>query len=158
MLPFGERGIEATMKVTMLLADFAQVLQGKLYIMGGGWSITGPQPSLSAIALKIEVPWTQTNRRHDFALELIDADGRPVKVPGPNGEAPAVMTGHFEVGRPPGMAAGTPLDMPLALAIGPMPLAGGRYVWKLSIDGNSQDDWEVAFSVRATAADVPRTG
>lgn len=142
------------MKATMLLADFAQVLQGKLYIMGGGWSITGPQPSLSAIALKLEVPWTQTNRQHEFKVELIDADGRPVMVPGPEGTAPAVMAGHFEVGRPPGMAAGTPLDMPLALTIGPMPLAPGRYVWKLFIDGASDDDWEAAFTVRAASADV----
>ena len=32
------------MKVTMLLADSAQAIEGKLYILGGGWSITGPDP------------------------------------------------------------------------------------------------------------------
>lgn len=29
------------MKVTMLLADAATVAEGKLYILGGGWSVTG---------------------------------------------------------------------------------------------------------------------
>ena len=33
------------MKVTILLADAAQAVEGKLYILGGGWSITGPDPS-----------------------------------------------------------------------------------------------------------------
>ena len=33
----------------MLLADAAQQLGGKLYILGGGWSVTGPQPAPSAI-------------------------------------------------------------------------------------------------------------
>lgn len=132
----------------MLLSDFAQVVQGKLYIMGGGWSVTGPQPSLSAIAVKIEVPWTQTNRRHEFKVELIDADGHPVILTPPAGEGPVVLMGHFEVGRPLGMSPGTPLDVPLALTIPPMPLASGRYVWRLTIDGTSQDVWEVAFSVR----------
>lgn len=139
----------------MLLSDFAQVIQGKLYIMGGGWSLTGPVPSLSAIAVKIEVPWTQTNRKHEFRVELIDADGHPVVMVPPTGEGPVVLDGHFEVGRPPGMPPGTPLDVPLAMTIPPMPLAPGRYVWRLSIDGASHDDWEVAFTVRAQAPAAP---
>lgn len=140
------------MKVTMLLSDFAQVVQGKLYIMGGGWSVTGPQPCPSAIALKIDVPWNQTNRRHEFKMELIDADGHPVHLPGPEGNAPAALAGHFEVGRPAGLPVGTPLDVPLALAIPPMPLAPGRYVWRLSLNEATQPDWEAAFSVRAVPA------
>ncbi len=44
-------------KVTMLLCDAAQVSDGKLYILGGGWSMTGPDPVPSAVALKIDVYW-----------------------------------------------------------------------------------------------------
>ena len=139
------------MKVNMLLADFAQVVQGKLYIMGGGWSVTGPQPQPSAVALKIEVPWTQTNRRHEFKLELLDADGRAVVLPGPEGEKPVIMAGQFEVGRPPGVSPGTPIDMPLALTMGPLPLMGGRYLWKLSINNATKEEWEAAFTVRPPA-------
>ena len=43
------------MKVTMMLADSAQVAGGKLYILGGGWSITGPMPCPSAIAVIVVV-------------------------------------------------------------------------------------------------------
>src|SRR4029077_19300015 len=35
----------ARVKVTMLLADFAQVADGKLTVVGGGWSLTGPEPT-----------------------------------------------------------------------------------------------------------------
>ena len=37
----------------MILADSAQVADGKLYILGGGWSITGPDPTPSAVAIKM---------------------------------------------------------------------------------------------------------
>ena len=42
------------MNVTMLLADSAQVADGKLYVLGGGWSLTGPDPTPSAVAIKLE--------------------------------------------------------------------------------------------------------
>ena len=34
----------------MLLCDAAQVSDGKLFILGGGWSMTGPDPVPSAVA------------------------------------------------------------------------------------------------------------
>jgi hypothetical protein len=49
------------MKVTGILCDYAVVADGKLYISGGGWNVTGPEPSQSAIALLFEVPWDRTN-------------------------------------------------------------------------------------------------
>jgi CDGSH-type Zn-finger protein len=66
------------MKVTMLLADAAQACEGKLNILGGGWSLTGPEPTPSAIAMLIEVPWSDTNRRHVWRLELVDSDGNEI--------------------------------------------------------------------------------
>src|SRR3989442_625672 len=74
------------MKVTMMLADAAQAVNGKLYIMGGGWSVMGPEPTPYAIALKVEVPWDETNKRHTLVLRLLDDDGRPVRVAAPNGD------------------------------------------------------------------------
>lgn len=137
------------MKVTILLADWAQVLNGKLYIMGGGWSVTSPTTGPSAIALKIEVPWTETNRQHNLKLELIDSDYHPVMVQTPTGEAPLMISADFEVGRPPGLIQGSPLDVPLAFNIGPIPLAPEkRYIWKLTIDGKQDDNWQAAFSTR----------
>ena len=137
------------MKVTMMLADFAQAVNGKLYIMGGGWSVTGPGPSPSALAIKVEVPWNETNRKHKMTVALLDSDYRPVLVPTPEGRAPLEITGDFEVGRPPGMLPGTPVDVPMAFNLGPIPLPGNaRYIWKLTIDGKADDNWQTAFSTR----------
>jgi len=141
------------MKVTMLLADFAQVADGKLTIVGGGWSLTGPDPTPFGIAILVHVPWDQANRRHTLRLELVDADGQPVTVPGDDdGEgAPIVFLDdiEFEVGRPAGIKPGTPLELPLAVNSSPLSLEPGcRYEWRLSIDGEGDEDWRLAFSVR----------
>ena len=137
-------------KLTMLLADAAQAVGGKLYILGGGWSITGPDPVPSAIAIKLDVPWDEANRKHKLHLALFDADEKPIIVPTPVGQQKVEVDGDFEVGRPPGLKPGTPIDLAFAFNIGPLPLPqGGRYLWRCSIDGKSQDDWHVAFSTRS---------
>ena len=143
------------MKVTMLLADYVQLSDGKLTIVGGGWSLTGPDPAQFGIAILVHVPWDQANRRHTLRLELIDADGRAVTVPAPEGVEgdgePIVFLNdvEFEVGRPAGIKPGTPLELPLAVNSGPLPLEpGGRYEWRLSINGEGDEDWRLAFSVR----------
>jgi hypothetical protein len=143
--------VSAVVKVTMLLADAAQAVDGKLYILGGGWTITGPDPIPSAIALQIKVPWDRANRRHTFELTLLDGDG-VLALLQPNPEAPPQplqISGQFEVGRPAGVLPGTPLDAVVALSIGPLPLPpGGRYVWELKIDGRTEEDWHLPFSTR----------
>jgi hypothetical protein len=136
-------------KVTILLADAAQAVEGKLFVLGGGWSITGPEPSPMALAIKIEVPWDQANQQHACRLELLDSDGQPVHVDTGEGEQPIFIEAGFEVGRPAGVKPGTPIDLPLAINIPPFPLeAGGRYEWRLTIDGEADEDWRVAFSTR----------
>ncbi len=140
------------MKLTMLLADAVQAVAGKLYVLGGGWSIIGPEPTPSAIAIKVEVPWDEGNKKHSFRLALIDADGRAVMAPTPIGDTPVEIAGEFEAGRPAGLKPGTPLDVVLALNIGPLPLqAESRYVWRCWIDERTREDWEVSFSTRTKA-------
>jgi hypothetical protein len=136
----------------MLLADAAQASEGKLYILGGGWNITGPDPNPSAIAIYAEVSWDMANMQHPWKLELLDSDGEPVMVPTPMGEQPLVIEGVLEVGRPPGVTPGTGLPVPLAINLGPIPLPpGGRYEWRLSIRGESDENWRLPFSTRPAA-------
>lgn len=133
----------------MMLCDHAAVAEGKLYISGGGWTQTGP-PSPSAIAMLIDVPWDRTNQSISFHLSLHGADGQPVMQQGPLGQVPIEVGGDFEVGRPVGLAQGTPITVPLAINIPPIPLAPGqRYVWELKIDERTQDNWHLAFSTRS---------
>jgi hypothetical protein len=137
------------MMVTILLADAAQAIDNKLYVLGGGWSVTGPDPSPSALAIALKVPWDEANRRHDLRVELIDSDGHPITVGSPEDARSVVIESNFEVGRPPGLRPGTPIDLALAINLGPVPLTpGGRYEWRLSIDGESEAHWHAAFSTR----------
>ena len=131
-----------------MLADAAQAVEGKLYILGGGWTVTGPAPAPCAIVMKFEVPWNEANRQHTWALRLQNEDGQPVQVAGPDGTQEVWITGEFEVGRPTGIVEGTPLDLPMVVGLGPLPLAPGRYEWRLSINEESAEDWGLSFTVR----------
>lgn len=135
----------------MLLADFAQVSDGKLTVVGGGWSLTGPEATPFGIAMLVRVPWDQANRVHTLRLVLLDADGQPVLAETEEGESPVVFFDdlQFEVGRPAGIKPGTPLDFPLAINSGPLALAPGRYEWRLTIDGEGDDAWRLPFTVRS---------
>ena len=63
-----------------LLADAVQAVQGKLFILGGGWhtlyvsSFPARHPSL-AIGLRVKVPWSAIGASMRIAVELQDADG-----------------------------------------------------------------------------------
>jgi hypothetical protein len=140
----------------MLLADSAQAVGGKLYVLGGGWSICGPDPIPMAIAMKIEVPWDRTNMKHQGKLELLDADSEPVLAPTPVGDKPVEIPLEFEVGRPPGLAPGTPIDLVLAINLPALPIPpGARYEWRLTIGQDSLDDWRLAFTKVATPFGQP---
>ena len=138
----------------MLLADYVVVSDGKLTIVGGGWSQTGPEPAPFGIGLLIQVPWDQANQRHLMRLELLDADGQPVEMETEEGQQQVVFFDDvpFEVGRPAGLKPGTPLDFPVAVNSVPLPLEPGRYEWRLTIDEQSRQDWTLPFTVRAEDA------
>src|SRR4029079_3019888 len=105
------------MRVTIMLADAAQESGGKLYVLGGGWSVTGPDIPPSALAMKIDVPWDQANMRHAWVLELVSEDGVPGEIEGRR----VGRGGGLGVGRPPGAAPGSYIDVPLAVNFGSLP-------------------------------------
>jgi len=72
-------------EATILLCDAAEAVNGKLYILGGGWSVTRPAPAPSALAVKIDVPWTDAYRKIPLIVELLTEDGPQVRVPDPLG-------------------------------------------------------------------------
>ena len=138
--------------VVALLCDSAQVADGKLFILGGGWSLTGPGPFVHSLALKLDVPWDQANTKHKFSAVLSTEDGEPVRI-GDEAEEIRLDT-QFEVGRPPGVRPGTPLEFPLAVNFGPMELPpGGRYVWLFLVDETEID--RVGFQTRISPGTSP---
>jgi hypothetical protein len=88
---------------TFLLADHAESVNGKLYVMGGAWnriSATAFPASHNhlSVGVVLHVPWDAANEQHAMELRLVDADGAPI--------IPEPVRGTFESGRPPGMRPG----------------------------------------------------
>jgi hypothetical protein len=115
----------------LLVADRAEAVNGKLYLLGGGWDrITLSQFPGSAnfdVALGVLVGYTETNERHEFHLTLEDDDNQVVLGP---------VTGQFELGRPPGLKPAQAQRFMVAVR-GPFPIPGaGCYHWVLSLDGH----------------------
>ena len=84
----------------VVLGDYAQAVQGKLNLIGGGWNIHHATQYPSAlpfgVGIGILVPWSLTNRKHRFELVIKGSEGADLI----RGD------GEFEVGRELGIRAG----------------------------------------------------
>jgi hypothetical protein len=114
----------------LLLADSAQAVDGKLYVLGGAWNMLRfpafPASIMVGIGVAIDVDWTETNQRHHLDVHFEDADGQPMD--------PRIGA-DFEAGRPPGAIAGAELRIVLAVN-GPLAVpAPGQYAAVASIGG-----------------------
>jgi hypothetical protein len=134
------------MRATLMLADHAQVADGKLFISGGGWSACGPGPVPCSVAVIFHVPWYETGQKVSFALRLIDADGRAVVQPGARDGLPVQVNGNFEAQRLETLDAevNVPMSFNLVLHLAP----GRRYRWVLDVDGYADDSWRLPFETR----------
>ena len=131
----------------MLLCDAAVAdASGKLHMLGVGWSITTSPTAPSAVAILLRIPWDRANQKLPMSLVLVDADGRPVNLPG---AAKIGSESFLEVGRPPGVEHGTPLDAAFQLSVGPLPLPPGRYQWRLDVAG---EEFAVSFQVQGAGS------
>lgn len=94
----------------LILTDYAETLNGKVYAMGAGWNMlrfpTLPQEWGFGVAIGLDVPWDETNRRHAMTLHIEDPDGDTL------GDQFAM---EFEAGRPPGAVQGQDQRMVLSL-------------------------------------------
>jgi hypothetical protein len=129
------------MEAVLLLANSAEDHGGMVSALGLGWSVTGSPTPPMALVLLIKVPWDQTNRPHHVQIQLVDSDGQPpLIVPDEQGNpGPVQVEGEFEVGRPPGIPHGTPIDNSLVVQFPPgMPLnPGAMYEWRVEVDGDA---------------------
>lgn len=97
----------------VILANHAEVVNGLMYISGGGVTevYTPPipaenRPPLSlTVAIGVIVPWTETNKAHTLKASIEDADGATI------GD---VLEAVIEAGRAPGMVGGTEIHPQVA--------------------------------------------
>lgn len=120
---------------TLILCDAAIVdASGKANMLGAGWDMTGSPTAPTAVVVLIKVPWDRTNQEFQVKLQLVDPNGKPIQIVGPNQvPAPVGVEADMEADRPPGVPHGVPITAALALSLGPMPLQPGRYDWRLMI-------------------------
>ena len=119
----------------LILADSAQVVANKLYLLGGGWdklTINKDIPQQFAIAVSIKVPWEETNRRHIFEIEILSEDQNTEEA-----KSIAKMNGQFEVGRPAGIPAGRDQRIQLAINMGLKIEGTGTHKVVVSVDGKT---------------------
>src|ERR1700722_14277734 len=110
------------MDAIVLVADWAEAINGKLYIQGGGWTRVAlpPQGGLScSLAIRFLIGWDETNRKHDVVIRLVDEDRRTYQ---PTGGPPVEVKSQIEVGRPAGILEGADLDGVLAVRLQGLPL------------------------------------
>ncbi|MCH8198911.1 MAG: hypothetical protein V3S98_00275 [Dehalococcoidia bacterium] len=114
----------------LILADAAQIAGNKLYLMGGGWdrlTIHRPLPvqQQMAVAVAFRVDWNETNMKHQFEIEVADADGVTL----------GKVSGSMEVGRPPGITPGQEQRTQIAVGLGVPIKQLGTYVIIARVNG-----------------------
>jgi hypothetical protein len=132
--------------VNLMLCDSVAAVQGKLYILGGGWDEiqTAAFPfhqSRIGLAALIRVPWTETNKIQRFEIKLEDEDGKILRL-GPDPEsaaAPSAIEGQFNIGRPATIQQGDSQVIPVAMNLDRQHFsAAGTYTVVFSINGEEK--------------------
>jgi len=108
---------------SLMLADAAQAANGKLFILGGGWSVykapNFPMPIQMALAFMVSFSSTEIGIKYPINVAIADEAGVPI-VP--------EMKGQIEVGPPPPeMPKGASHKLPFALNMGLQIPRAGKY-------------------------------
>ena len=124
----------------LLVADRAEVVNGKLYLMGGSWDRVQP-PSfphrmMLGIALGVRIPFAHTDEQHAVSVELSHEDKRLVG-----------FEAKLTTGRPPGMA-GMDMLVPMAFNIPVAIPAEGQLVLRAGVDGRPPRRHEIKAIAR----------
>lgn len=95
---------------SFFLADAAEAINGKLYVMGGGFDTMiapagFPHQVRVSLAAILRVPWDHTNRRLPLKAYIETTDGE---------EVAGILEGEAEAGRPAGVARGGDVVMAFA--------------------------------------------
>ncbi len=124
--------VDTTDAPVFLLCDWAEVLNGKLYVAGAGFSqVLAATPVSLALALLIYVRWHETNTPRHIRIALLNEDGESVR---DSNDQPFGIEGDIEMGRRPGTKPGSVFPAPVAFRLPPMVFSAGGYRFELHID------------------------
>jgi len=139
----------------VILADGAQAVGGKLYILGGGWNVFYAQafPAPVNIALAVNVSYTsyETGVTYPWSVTIADEAGIPT-VPEMNGQVQIPQL-------PPGLPSVAVNRLPLAMQIGLAVPRPGNYIITVRFGSSTVTTEFNAIFVRAapgaTSPDMP---
>lgn len=125
-----------------LIADYAEIVGGKLYLVGGGWDTTyaaeAPTVAKIAVALGVRVPWNETDRNIPVRMTVEDDDG----------EVFVSMDGGVSVGRPEGLVPGSAQLTQMAANVAfTAPRFGGYRVLMVAGEGDDAVSHSLPFRI-----------
>jgi hypothetical protein len=130
--------------LTLLLGDVARVAEGKLDILGAGWSVTRTPANLG-VGMLVEIPWAEIGPAHRIEVVLQDEEGQVLTKE--DGEPVLKIDAELGAHRPPGVVLGLPVTIPIAITCTGVPLAPGhRFRLQAAVDGHDCPDSCVVFS------------
>lgn len=133
----------------ILTADYAEIVNGKLYLVGGGWDMYGtpevPANIRFAVAAGVRIGWEETNTRHTVRIFIEDDDGKEL----------ARIDGAVQVGRPANLAPGSTQLSQLAVNL-PLTIQefGGYRVRLVAGEGDAARETTIPFRVHKKATEV----
>ena len=117
----------------LLLADWAEIVAGKLYLQGGGWERVAvpsfPFARNIAIVVGLTVPWGATNQRYTVRVTVLNEDTQQEFMR---------VEGQLETGRPAGLPPGQAQSVMMAVNNASGLPAAGTYLVAVEIDGEER--------------------
>jgi hypothetical protein len=132
----------------IMLADRVEVINNKLYVMGGGWETLTvnavPAQHAVAVAVAFSVPWSETNQQHDIQIEILDQESKSL----------VKVDGQIEVGHPSGVPFGQGQHIQMGVNLGLTIEKLGPHSIATRIEG--QESKRITFNVVAGQGLTPR--
>ena len=125
-----------------VLADHAEIVNGKLYLMGGGWDTYNatqvPVNVRMAIAIGVRIEWDETNKPVPVRVYVEDDDGLEI----------VRAEGALNVGRPPHLPPGSGQLAQMAVTLpANVPQFGGYRVRIVAREEELVDELALPFRV-----------
>ena len=117
--------------ILILTADAASVSDGKINMLGGGWTHVGAGVANFTLVVRLDIPWTMTNQQIPWTLSLIDQDGKLYR-PEPDLD-PVRIEAELNLERPDNAPEGSSFDVPLLFPFVGLPLRQGSYEWVFTL-------------------------
>jgi hypothetical protein len=117
--------------ILLITADAATVSEGKINILGGGWTRITPGPANFTLVVRVDIPWNMRNQQLPWSLKLVDQDGRPYIPDG--GEVPVELTGDLQMERHGISEPGSSFEAPMLFPFIGLPLRPGTYDWVFTL-------------------------